>query len=102
MRLKQGCRLFWLALIAFALDRATKVWSLTLEGGVEGHLAGFCWEGRVFSLTIETDYGFASVASSVDLRDLDALQRSYITSLKEMGRFLDLLLKNTALFAARD
>lgn len=73
-----------------------------LEGGVEGHLAGFCWEGRVFSLTIETDYGFASVASSVDLRDLDALQRSYITSLKEMGRFLDLLLKNTALFAARD
>ena len=35
MRLKQGCRLFWLALIAFALDRATKVWSLTLEGGVE-------------------------------------------------------------------
>ena len=37
-----------------------------LEGGVEGHLAGFCWEGRVFSLTIETDYGFASVASSVD------------------------------------
>ena len=35
MRLKQGCRLFWLALIAFALDRATTVWSLTLEGGVE-------------------------------------------------------------------
>ena len=35
MRLRQGCRLFWLALIAFALDRATKVWSLTLEGGVE-------------------------------------------------------------------
>ena len=35
MRLKQGCRLFWVALVAFVLDRATKVWSLTLEGGVE-------------------------------------------------------------------
>ena len=35
MRLKQGCRLFWVALVAFVLDRATKVWSLTLEGGAE-------------------------------------------------------------------
>lgn len=32
---KQGCRLFWLAIVAFALDRATKAWSLTLTGGVE-------------------------------------------------------------------
>ena len=74
---------------------------MELEGGVEGRLAGFCWEGRVFSLALETDYGFASVASSVDLRDLDALRRSYVTSLKEMGHFLDLLLKNTALFAGQ-
>ena len=75
---------------------------MELEGGVEGHLAGFRWEGRVFSLALETDYGFASVASSVDLRDLDALRRSYVTSLEEMGHFLDLLLKNTALFEGRD
>lgn len=72
-----------------------------LEGGVEGRLAGFFWEGRVFSLAIETDYGFASVASSVDLRDLDALRRSYVTSLEEMGYFLDLLLEDTALFAGQ-
>ena len=39
MRLKQGCRLFWVALVAFVLDRATKVWSLTLEGGAELPLA---------------------------------------------------------------
>ena len=69
---------------------------------VEGQLLGFRWEGRVFSLAVETDYGFAAVASNVDLRDLDALRRSYCASLHAMEETLDLLLKNTALFAARD
>lgn len=63
---------------------------------------GFRWEGRVLSLAVETDYGFAAVASNVDLRDLDALRRSYCASLHAMEETLDLLLKNTALFAARD
>ena len=69
---------------------------------VEGQLLGFRWEGRVLSLAVETDYGFAAVASNVDLRDLDALHRSYCASLHAMEETLDLLLKNTALFAARD
>lgn len=69
---------------------------------VEGQLLGFRWEGRVFSLAVETDYGFAAVASNVDLRDLDALRRSYCASLHAMEETLDLLLKNTALFAAQD
>ncbi len=69
---------------------------------VEGQLLGFRWEGRVLSLAVETDYGFAAVASNVDLRDLDALRRSYCASLHAMEETLDLLLKNTALFAARD
>ena len=59
-------------------------------------------KGRVLSLAVETDYGFAAVASNVDLRDLDALRRSYCASLHAMEETLDLLLKNTALFAARD
>ena len=63
---------------------------------------GFRWEGRVLSLAVETDYGFAAVASNVDLRDLDALRRSYCASLHAMEETLDLLLKNTALLAARD
>ncbi|MFQ6977689.1 MAG: DUF3137 domain-containing protein [Oscillibacter sp.] len=45
---------------------------------VEGQLLGFRWEGRVLSLAVETDYGFAAVASNVDLRDLDALRRSVL------------------------
>ena len=69
---------------------------------VEGRILGFRWEGRVLSLAVETDYGFAAVASSVDLSDLDALRRSYCASLHAMEETLDLLLKNTALFAARD
>ena len=55
----------------------------------------------IFTMALETDYGFASVASDVDLRDLDAVRGSYIASLQEMGRTLDLLLKNTALFAGQ-
>ena len=39
------------------------------------------------------------VASSVDLRDLDALRRSYVSSLQEMGRIIDLLAENSELFA---
>ena len=27
----------------------------------------FCWEGKIFSLVLETDFGIATIASSVDL-----------------------------------
>lgn len=50
-------------------------------------------------MAIETDYAFACFASSVDLRDLDALRRSYVSSLQEMGRIIDLLAENSELFA---
>ena len=53
-------------------------------------------------MCIRDSYGFAAVASNVDLRDLDALRRSYCVSLHAMEETLDLLLKNTALFAAQD
>lgn len=57
-------------------------------------------EGGVLTLALETDYGFAAVAGSVDLRDLDAARESYRRSLRELAGVLDLLLENTALFAA--
>lgn len=68
------------------------------EQSVKGRILNFHWKGNIFSLVIETDYGFAAVASYVDLSDLDAVRRSYIASLQEMGRMLDFLLKNTPLF----
>ena len=64
---------------------------------VEGQILGFCWKENTFSLVLETDYGFAAVASNVDLRDLDAVRRSYINSLQEMGRVLDRLMAGLAL-----
>lgn len=81
-----------------ALDQS--FWDMinAFEQSVEGRILGFRWEDSIFTLALETDYGFASVASDVDLRDLDAVRGSYIASLQEMGRTLDLLLKNTALF----
>lgn len=65
---------------------------------LEGQILCFCWEGNVFSLVIETDYGFASIASHVDMSDLDAVRHSYRNSLMEMEILLDLLMKNTVLF----
>ena len=67
------------------------------ERDVEGQILGFCGKENTFSLVLETDYVFAAVASSVDLRDLDAVRRSYINSLREMGRVLDRLMAGLAL-----
>ena len=74
-------------------------WLGRFEQELSGTISGFCWEGHVFSLAVETDYGFASVASNVDMSDLDAVRRSYSTSLREMEKTLALLLENKALFA---
>ena len=68
------------------------------EESIEGKLSGFRWERDVFTLALETDYGFAAVASHVDLSDLDAVRSSYIQSLQAMGETLDILLENIALF----
>lgn len=75
-------------------------WAQTLGRQIEGKLCALRWEGGVLTLALETDYGFAAVAGSVDLRDLDAARESYRTSLRELAGLLDLLLENTALFAA--
>ena len=69
-----------------------------LTRNVEGTLLGLCWKWNVLSLALETDYGFASVASNVDLRDLDAVRRSFTTTLREMEGLLDLILNDTVLF----
>lgn len=73
-------------------------WIITFNQRLEGQIMGLCWENNVFSLAIETDYGFASIASDVDMSNLDAVRCSYSNSLWEMEKTLDLLLKNTALF----
>lgn len=72
----------------------------TLSRNLEGKIAGFAWDGSVFSLVLETNYAFACVAGRTDLRDLAAVRRSYTNSLHALQEFLDLLLQDTALFAA--
>ena len=72
-----------------------------LSGSIEGQVLAIGLENDVLSLALETDYGFASVASSVDLRDLDALRGSYRRSLEQMRSFLDLLFESTGLFDAK-
>ena len=74
-------------------------WAQTLGWQIEGKVCDLRGEGGVLTLALETDYGFAAVAGSVDLRDLDAARESYRRSLRELAGVLDLLLENTALFA---
>lgn len=71
---------------------------LEFEQSVNAELLGVYWKDQILSLALETDYAFAAVASNVNLRDLDAVRRSYAVSLQEMGGALDLLLKNTTLY----
>lgn len=72
-----------------------------LSSSIEGQILAIGLENGVLSLALRTDYGFASVASSVDLRDLDALRRSYKYSLEQMCSFLDLLFESTELFEVK-
>ena len=69
---------------------------------VEGQLLSLCWWENTFSLALETDYAFAAVAGSVDLRDLDAVRRSYVRSLQEMCCVLDQLKASPALTGAAE
>ena len=72
------------------------------DRSVEGQLLSLCWRENTFSLALETDYAFAAVAGSVDLRDLDAVRRSYVRSLQEMCCVLDQLKASPALTGAAE
>lgn len=73
-----------------------------LRRSVEGQLLSLCWRENTFSLALETDYAFAAVAGSVDLRELDAVRRSYVRSLQEMCCVLDQLKASPALTGAAE
>ena len=72
-------------------------WLGDFEQHVKGQISGFSWEDKIFSLLLETDYSFAAVTSDVDMRDLDAVRRSYCNSLRAMEETLNLLLQYTSL-----
>ena len=87
-----------------ALLLTPKLRTLMMQFGqsFEGHLLSLRWEDRLLSLAIETDYGFADVASDVDVSDLDAVRRSYVRSLHEMEGLLDLLLDSSELLSPQE
>lgn len=75
---------------------------IDFEKNAEGRISAVCWDGGVFSMALETNYGFASVGGGVDLSDADAVCKSYISSLREMEKLLDVLFENTDVFAAAE
>lgn len=88
----------------FALLLTPRLRTLMMQFGqsFEGHLLALRWEDSLLSLAIETDYGFAAVASGVDMSDLDAVRRSYVRSLHEMEGLLDVLLDSSELLSPQE
>lgn len=82
---------------AFLLTPQLRTLMLQFDQNFEGRLLALHWEDSLLTLAIETDYGFAAVAGNVDISDLDAVRRSYVTSLHEMEGLLDLLLDSSEL-----
>lgn len=74
----------------------------TFLQSVNGRVTGMRWENGIFTAALETRYGFAVVSDDVNQGDLAAVRRSYITSLREMGRTIELFMKNPVLFGGRD
>ncbi len=73
----------------------------TFLQSVNGRVTGMRWEDGIFTAALETRYGFAVVSDDVNQGDLAAVRRSYLTSLREMGRMIDLFIKNPVLFGGR-
>ena len=69
-----------------------------LETLTGGPIDGVQFADGVLSLAINTSYVFANISDSVDVSDLDAVRKWYILTLRDMGRLLNVLTQNTALF----
>lgn len=51
-------------------------------------------ENGVLTVALKTDYAFAEVAENMNMEDIGAIKQSYITSLREFGRMLDIIEKS--------
>lgn len=71
---------------------------VSFEQSMNGGLSGVIFEENVLSLAVATKKRFAAVPDSIDLRDIDAVRRTYIGSLDDMSRSLNILFESETLF----
>lgn len=65
-----------------------------LDRELMGELFAAQLENGVLTVALKTDYAFAEVAENVNMEDIGAIKQSYITSLREFGRMLDIIEKS--------
>ena len=65
-----------------------------LDRELMGEIFALHLENGVLTVTLKTDYAFAEVAENVNMEDIGAIKQSYITSLREFGRMLDIIEKS--------
>lgn len=66
----------------------------TLDRELMGEIFAAQLENGVLTVALKTDYAFAEVAENVNMEDIGAIKQSYITSLREFGRMLDIIEKS--------
>lgn len=65
-----------------------------LDRELMGEIFALHLENGVLTVAIKTDYAFAEVADNENMEDIGAVKQSYITSLREFGRMLDIIEKS--------
>ena len=54
----------------------------------------------ILSLALGTKYVFAGIPQNFDFSNIDGMRKYFVDSLRGMGRIIDIIAKNTALFGA--
>ena len=65
-----------------------------LDRELMGEIFAAQLENGVLTVALKTDYAFAEVTENVNMEDIGAIKQSYITSLREFGRMLDIIEKS--------
>lgn len=65
-----------------------------LDRELMGEIFAAQLENGMLTVALKTDYAFAEVAENVNMEDIGAIKQSYITSLREFGRMLDIIEKS--------
>lgn len=71
-----------------------------IETATVGELYGVTLGGGILSLAIGTKYVFAGIPQNFDFSNIDGIRKYFVDSLQDMGRIIEIIEKNTALFGA--
>lgn len=71
-----------------------------IETATGGELYGVTLGGGILSLALGTKYVFAGIPQNFDFSNIDGIRKYIVDSLQDMGRIIEIIEKNTALFGA--